>query len=247
VLLEDGRSSNVSKREPFALSEPKAESSTNKEASNATREWLAVATLLRPQGRKGELLAEPLTDLEEMFSAGREVVLAAAGATPPVGAATRKIEEQWFPTGKNAGRIVLKLSGCESINDAELLAGLQVVVPAEELPTLDGDTFFVGDLVGCAFFDGTTQAGTIVDVEFPTGPDGRTRLEDAAPLLAVELSGGGEQEAVLVPFVRAWLESVDIAARRVVMHLPEGLLGGLDDGEAEASDEASDDDREDDE
>jgi hypothetical protein len=31
-------------------------------------------------------------------------------------------------------------------------------------------------------------------------------------------------EPVLIPFVLAWLESVDIAARRITMHLPEGLL-----------------------
>jgi 16S rRNA processing protein RimM len=185
-------------------------------------DWIAVATLLRPQGRRGEVLAEPLTDLADIFSSGRAVVLAAAGSSPKPESAARQIEEHWLPTGKNAGRIVLKLSGCESIGEAEALAGLQVLVAATEMPALDADTFFVGDLLGCAFFDGETQAGTIVDVEFPTGPDGRKRLEDAAPLLAIERSAG--DEPVLVPFVRAWLESVDIAGKRVVMHLPAGLL-----------------------
>ncbi len=194
--------------------------------------WMPVATLLRPQGRRGELLAEPLTDLTDIFAPGRAVVLAAAGSSPKPESAARQIEDHWLPTGKNAGRIVLKLSGCESINEAEALAGLQVWVAANEMPALDADTFFVGDLLGCAFFDGETQAGTIVDVEFPAGPDGRKRLEDAAPLLAVELSAG--EEPVLVPFVRAWLESVDIAGKRVVMHLPAGLL------DAEEGDEEDD-------
>jgi 16S rRNA processing protein RimM len=195
--------------------------------------WIPVATLLRPQGRRGELLAEPLTDLTEIFCAGRTVALAATGSLPKPGSAARAIEGHWMPTGKNAGRMVLKLSGCESISEAEALAGLQVLVAPTEMPALDADTFFVGDLLGCAFFDGETRAGTIVDVEFPAGPDGRTRLEEAAPLLAVELEAG--EEPVLVPFVRAWLESVDLAAKRVVMHLPEGLLGdGIDGEEDEA-------------
>jgi len=183
---------------------------------------MPVATLLRPQGRRGELLAEPLTDLPDIFSPGRAVVLAAAGSLPKPESATRRIEAHWLPTGKNAGRIVLKLSRCESIDQAEALAGLHVLVAATEMPALDADTFFVGDLLGCTFFDGESQAGTIVDVEFPTGPDGRKRLEDAAPLLAVELKAG--EEPVLVPFVRAWLESVDVAGKRVAMHLPAGLL-----------------------
>jgi 16S rRNA processing protein RimM len=188
---------------------------------------MAVATLLRPQGRRGELLAEPLTDLTEIFSPGRAVTLTAPGSLPTTESAARPIEDYWLPTGKNAGRIVLKLGGCESISEAEALAGLQVWVAAAALPALDADTFFVGDLLGCAFFNGETQVGTIVDVEFPTAPDGRTRLEDAAALLAVELTGGSDrgEEPVLVPFVRAWLDRVDLAAKRVVMHLPAGLLG----------------------
>jgi 16S rRNA processing protein RimM len=226
-------------KEPFVVIETPKSQADPETPPIAAKEWLAVATLLRPQGRRGELLAEPLTDIEEMFAAGREVVLVAAGAMPAAGAATRRIEEQWFPTGKNAGRIVLKLSGCDSINDAELLAGRQVVVSAAALPELDEDTFFVGDLVGCALVDGETQAGTIVDVEFPTGPDGRSRLADAAPLLVVELVGEEDDEPVLVPFVRAWLDRVDLQGKRVVMHLPEGLLGGGEDaGDAEGDDEA---------
>jgi 16S rRNA processing protein RimM len=206
--------------------------------------WVAIAALLRPQGRRGELLSEPLSSLPEIFRSGTQVVLAAKGAAPVEGAASRTIEEHWFPTGKNAGRVVLKLSGCESINDAEGLAGMQAMIPASALPTLDDETYFVGDLVGCALFDGDKQVGTIVDVEFPTGPDGRTRLEDAATLLAVRLTeDSAEDEPVLVPFVRVWLESVDVAARRVVMHLPEGLLGGA---EEDGSDAASDEDEEED-
>jgi 16S rRNA processing protein RimM len=208
--------------------------------------WVAIAALLRPQGRRGEILAEPLSSLPEIFRTGTEVVLAAKGATPVAGVASRTVEEHWFPTGKNAGRVVLKLSGCESINEAEALAGMQAMISVDALPKLDDETYFVGDLIGCAFFDGDEQAGTIVDVEFPTGPDGRTRLEDAATLLAVALTGdSAEDEPVLVPFVRAWLESVDVAGRRVVMHLPAGLLGDAEDDGSDAdsdNDESGEDD-----
>ncbi len=204
--------------------------------------WVAIATLLRPQGRRGELLAEPLSSLPEIFRNGTQIVLAAKGVTPAEGQAMRTVEEHWFPTGKNAGRVVLKLSGCESINDAELLAGMQAMIPASALPKLDDETYLVGDLVGCAFFDGGEQVGTIVDVEFPTGSDGRTRLEDAATLLAIQLvDESSEDEPVLVPFVRVWLESVDISKRRVMMHLPRGLLAGAeDDGSDAGSDDAED-------
>jgi 16S rRNA processing protein RimM len=186
--------------------------------------WIAIAQLLRPQGRRGELLAEPLSDLPDIFAPGTEASLAPAGASAPSPAGLCSIQEHWFPTGKNAGRVVLKLSGCDSISAAEALSGKLLLIASAALPTLDEDTFFVGDLLGCAFYNGEHRAGTIVDVQFATGPDGRTRLEDAAPLLGIELAEG--TEPVLVPFVRAWLQTVDLAQRRVVMHLPEGLLDG---------------------
>ena len=51
--------------------------------SASAAHWVAIATLIRPQGRRGELLAEPLSDLPEIFAAGREVLLAKSGATAP--------------------------------------------------------------------------------------------------------------------------------------------------------------------
>ena len=196
--------------------------------------WVPLARLLRPQGRRGELLADPLSDLPDIFASSHELFLApATAAAPAPGALPLHIEEVWFPTGKNAGRVVLKLAGCDSISAAQALAGQQLLLASAQLPTLDPDTFFVGDLVGCTVFNHTLPIGTIVDVEFATGPDGRTRLEDAAPLLAVQLtlptspsntSADATPDPILIPFVRAWLDSVDIPNRRLTMHLPDGLF-----------------------
>jgi len=190
-------------------------------------EWTAIAKLLRPQGRRGELLAEPLTDLPDFFAGlttNTRVLTLASTDTPPPGASTVTLESHFFPTGKNAGRIVLKLSGCDSISAAEALAGQQLLLPNSALPALDPDTFFVRDLLGCTLYDSGLAIGTIVDLEFATAPDGRTRLPDAAPLLAVQLLTSPDADPVLVPFIRTWLETVDLPTRRIVMHLPPGLL-----------------------
>jgi 16S rRNA processing protein RimM len=69
----------------------------------------------------------------------------------------------------------------------------------------------------------------VIVVEFAMSPDGRTRLAEAPPLLVVELTGAEpDSEPALVPFVNAQLVSVDIAARRIVMQLPAGLVDGFD-------------------
>jgi 16S rRNA processing protein RimM len=196
---------------------------------NPKNQWTAIAVLLRPQGRRGELLADPLTDLPELFATGRSVWLAPANADSPAeGAPPLILEEHFFPTGRNAGRVVLKLSGCDTISAAEQLAHHQLFVPISDLPALEDGAFLVGDLIGCKLFDGETLAGTISAVEFATTPDGRTRIEDAAPLLAVELPHSApDAEPTLVPFVHAWIVNVDLAAKRIVMRLPDGLFEAL--------------------
>jgi len=210
----------------------------------STSGWFPIARLLRPQGRRGELLAEPLSDLPGLFAPNREVLLAPANAAAPApNTLPLHIEEHFFPTGKNAGRVVLKLSGCDSISAAEALAGQQLFIPTGELPPLDPGTFFVGDLLGCTLYDSAspnTPAGTVTDVEFATAPDGRTRLEDAAPLLSIELASHPNSEPILVPFVLAWIDTIDVAARRITMHLPEGLLTPTDLADAQPNSDPSD-------
>src|SRR5215469_15200881 len=71
----------------------------------------------------------------------------------------------------------------------------------------------------------------------PHVPDGRTRLPDAAPLLEVtEITDSrsnsgtsspdtlGHAEPTLIPFIKSWLDSVDLEKKRLVMHLPPGLV-----------------------
>jgi len=127
--------------------------------------------------------------------------------------------------GRNQGRIVLHLAGIDSITQAETLSGLDVIVPAAERLELEDDATYISDLIGCMLFDHadplvTIALGVVTDVYFATTPDGGRRLEDAAPILAVETPAGDE---VLVPFVKAFLIELDPAARRIDMNLPPGL------------------------
>lgn len=197
----------------------------------ASPDFVTLACLLRPQGRKGELLADLLTDFPDQLGSADGVYLVAANAEAPTPNTTRiHVESQWLPTGKNAGRIVLKLAGCDTISAAERLADMKLMLPAAERPALDADTFYVSDLIGSTLLDRQadreTLVGEVVDVEFATSPDGRTRLPDAAPLLAVRPRGSPpDAEPFLIPFVRANLLSVNPAARQIVMSLPPGLFG----------------------
>jgi 16S rRNA processing protein RimM len=191
-----------------------------------TPHWIVLAHILRPQGRKGEVLADLLTDFPERFGERRQVWLAPPGFDGPAsGVPPVDVVSFFLPVGRNAGRVVLQLSGVDRIEDAQALAGQEIVVPLAERTTLDHaadpDAAYISDLVGCTVYDGDAAIGVVADVQFPTTPDGARRLEDAAPLLAVTSTAGDE---VLVPFAKAFLVDIDLAGRSIRMRLPSGLI-----------------------
>lgn len=188
----------------------------------APTQWIVVASILRPQGRKGEVLADLLTDFPERFSADSRVYLGPPEFSGPRSAAREtKIKRFWLPVGKNAGRVVLHLDGFDSISQAELLNGLDVIVPAEERIELAPDEVYVSDLLGCRLYDVGSEIGEVTEIQFPATPDGLRRIEDVAPLLTVRTPDGDE---VLVPFVKDFLLRLDTDAMRLEMRLPIGLV-----------------------
>jgi 16S rRNA processing protein RimM len=117
-----------------------------------------------------------------------------------------KIEELW----PHKGLLILKFFGVDDMNDAESVVGCELQVPGGERAKLEAGWTYVSDLVGCAVFDGDREIGTVSDLRFGAGE---------APLLVVE----GESE-YQIPYAEAFLKTVDLQQKRIVMQLPEGLL-----------------------
>jgi 16S rRNA processing protein RimM len=180
--------------------------------------WVWVARIRRPQGRKGEVFAEILTDFPEKFNLRRELWLVEGSsslkkAALPAGL-PRPVElvAHWL----HKGGIVLHFAGVDSISAAEALAGLAVAIPRAERQTLDfaAGEAYISDLTGCRLFDVArgepVRVGEIVDVDRSAGP---------VPLLMVR----GKQGEILIPWAKEYLRLVDTEAKIVEMVLPEGL------------------------
>jgi 16S rRNA processing protein RimM len=184
--------------------------------------WIVLAHLLRPQGRKGEVLAELFTDFPERFQDQRRVFLAAPGFEgDEAEARPAEVVAFWLPVGKNEGRVVLQFAGIDTISDAESIAGQDVLIPREERLPLDDESVYISELIGCSVYDGPLRVGVVEDVQFAMTADGGRRLDDAAPLLVVTSS---EREEILIPFAKAFLVAVDTEAKRIDMTLPAGLV-----------------------
>ena len=168
-----------------------------------------MARLIRPQGRRGELLAEILTDFPERFQDMRNAFLLRGKNLPPEPVI---LEQSWLHKGK----VVLKFARVDSISAAETLRGAEVVVPAAERVTLGPDAVYISDLLGCQ----------VVDVHQPEHPILGTirdvlQQQETADLLVVKAADGSEYS---IPFAKAYLVRMDLAERRLEMDLPPGLL-----------------------
>jgi len=183
----------------------------------AANQWVWLALIRRPQGRKGEVFAEILTDFPEKFAERRRLWLLAEGASasdarPANSVAPREVEltAHWL----HKGGIVLHFAGVDSISAAEALAGLVVAIPRTERAALGEDEVYIGDLIGCTLVDvaGKEPAtvGEINDVDRTAGP---------IALLVVRGAAG----EILIPFAKSYLRSINLENKRVEMALPEGL------------------------
>jgi 16S rRNA processing protein RimM len=192
---------------------------------DSASQWIVLAHILRPQGRRGEVLADLFTDFPERFNEHPQVWLAAPGlgegsTDQPADVKPAEVAAHWLPVGRNAGRIVLHLAGIDTIEKAEQLAGKEVVVPAEERVPLETGAEYISDLVGCTVYDHDRPLGVVDSLQFPTTSDGSRRLEEAAPLLVILAA---DDEEILIPFAKAFLIDLDVAAKSIRMELPEGL------------------------
>lgn len=120
------------------------------------------------------------------------------------------IEQHWF----HKGRLIAKFAGVDSIGDAEQLAGCEIQVSANERAPLESDAVYVSELVGCYVTDRDREIGAVADVVFGAGE---------APLLIVRDRNNSAKE-YMIPLAQDYLKSVDTAAKRIAMELPEGLL-----------------------
>ena len=183
---------------------------TASEQAGQAESWVWLARIRRPQGRKGEVFADILTDFPEKFAERRRLWLLAEGAPA---ASPREVEllAHW----PHKGGVVLHFSGVDSISAAETLVGLIVAIPLAERAPLAEDEVYIADLIGCALIDVAGAApvtvGEIENVDRTAGP---------VALLVVNGAAG----EVLVPFAKSYLRSIDLKARRVEMALPEGLI-----------------------
>ncbi len=110
------------------------------------------------------------------------------------------------------GRPLAAFVGFEDANAAESLVGALILVDRADVTLRPGE-YLDSDLIGCGVFDGSgVEIGNVAGVEHYPAQD----------MLVVGPA------RTLVPLVGAFVTSIDIAAKRINVDLPRGLLDDHD-------------------
>ncbi|HEY5031562.1 MAG TPA: ribosome maturation factor RimM [Actinomycetes bacterium] len=171
---------------------------------------LVVGRIGRAHGLRGEVLVDVRTDEPEARMAPGAVLLTDPSTAGPLTVADGRV---------HSGRLLLHFAGVADRTAAEALRGVLLLAEVDpEARPDDDDEWYDHQLVGldAVRADGT-PLGEVREVLHLPGHD----------VLAVTTSDGRE---VLVPFVTEIVPEVDVAANRLVVTPPPGLLEDLEEG-----------------
>jgi ribosomal 30S subunit maturation factor RimM len=162
---------------------------------------LTLARVLRPWGRRGEVAAEILTDFPQRLAAIRNAWLS-DGSKPP--RAVRILSCRI-----HLGQAIFHFAGSDSINDAELLRGLEVQVPLAERAPIAAGQYYISELVGCRVWEQVARVaggGEVGSGSGSGGPAAASRMDagegetgKGGDVIGDSDSAGGDAGAEMAP------------------------------------------------
>ncbi len=110
--------------------------------------------------------------------------------------------------------LVAKVKGVETRKEASALTGVELFARRDQLPEPNEDEFYCDDLVGLlvATGEGRTLGHVVAIVNYGAGD-----------ILEIAPAGGGE--ALLLPFTKAVVPTIDFSAGRIVAEPPDEIDG----------------------
>jgi 16S rRNA processing protein RimM len=168
------------------------------------RDLVLVGRVVKPQGRHGEVAVLPLSDRPDRFPTLRRVFVPVAGG----GARELRV----LGCRPHKGRFVLAIEGVSTIDEAEELRGLELLIAEEELAALPDGSFYHHQLTGLRVEDEQgAEIGAVAEV-METGAETR--------VLVVR----GPDGETLLPFAAEFVRAVDLAGGRIVALRPEYVV-----------------------
>lgn len=124
--------------------------------------------------------------------------------------------------GRAKGVVIAAVAGIEDRDRAEALRGLRLYLPRAALPPPAEDEYYHADLIGltAALTDGSVIGQVSAVHDFGAGDTLEITRAKGPPLM--------------IPFTKAVVPAVDLAAGRIVLDPPPGLIDAVPQRETEA-------------
>ncbi|MDF2963192.1 MAG: RimM [Paenibacillus sp.] len=165
-----------------------------------------VGKIVNTQGIRGELKIFPETDFpDERFAKGSALVFynPQNHTTLPVVVESAREHKKLF---------IIKFQGFSNINEVEKYKGWLLKVEEKYVSELPEDEFYHHEIIGCSVVtDEGEELGTITEILSPGAND----------VWVVERENG---KPVLLPYIDEVVLEVDVAEKRVKVHVMEGLI-----------------------
>jgi 16S rRNA processing protein RimM len=162
-------------------------------------ELISIGKILGAQGNKGEVKALPLTDFPQRFEKLKEVYLGKG----------QKVQIEGFRYHK--GKIILKFSGYDSLEEALQLKGKVMMVEEKDAVKLPQGSYFIHDIIGLDVFTPEGKyLGKIREVFSTLSND----------VYVIEK----EAEEILIPATKELVKEIDLQNRRMSINLMKGLI-----------------------
>ena len=165
--------------------------------------------MLGAWGIKGGIRVKPFAaDPQALFSSKRWFIQPSDLPRPP-GARSMPLPALLHVTQarEQGDAVVATAQELPDRNAAEAMKGARICIPRASFPTPDANEFYWVDLIGLAVVNADGAAlGDVVGL-LETGPHCVLRVQAAAP----------DAEEVLIPFVDAYVQSVDMPGRRITV------------------------------
>ncbi|WP_394926995.1 ribosome maturation factor RimM [uncultured Robinsoniella sp.] len=164
---------------------------------------LQVGIISSMHGIRGEVKVFPTTDDPNRFKKLKTVLLDTGRETLDLQVEQVKFFKQF---------VILKFKEFNNINEVEKFKGKGLFVTRENAVKLNPNEYFIADMIGMdVFTDDGSKFGILTDV-LETGANDVYVVETA------------EHKEVLLPAIKECILNVDIAGRKMEIHLMEGLV-----------------------
>lgn len=171
-------------------------------------EELTVGKLVNTHGIRGEIKVLSHTDFPDVrFATGKKLIVIPADGSS-------KFEVTVESAREHKGTFIVKLKGYTNINEVEKYKGSLLKVPSDDLVELPENEYYFHHIVGCEVYtdeSGDMPLGTITEILQPGAND----------VWVVKPAKGQD---ILIPVIPDVVLDVNIEAKRITVHLMEGLL-----------------------